>query len=134
MPGRRPSRQIGSSRCRTSQGRGSLRARQARDQVLDGLSRVLQACGPKAVVNVIPPELAIEWVQVVVMLRHGGGSLLLGGDDHGEASTLLRAVFRVRTSYSFGRQFLAILPTRSFRPNCFGQTISGNFAFEFSFS
>jgi len=48
------------------------------------------------VVNVIPPELAIEWVQVVVMLRHGGGSLLLGRDDHGEASALLRAVAGIR--------------------------------------
>ena len=69
-----------------------------RDQRLDRLIRSLIAFGPEAVMDVLAPDLAIERVELIVMLGNVGGGLDLPRSDHRAASAAVTDVSCTRVS------------------------------------
>src|SRR4028118_315774 len=67
-------------------------------QGLHGLFRRFAACGPVAVVDMIAPDLPIEQVELVLVLRDCGGRLGFPRDDHEARSDLCTAPVRIRVS------------------------------------
>src|SRR6185312_8977348 len=73
-------------------------AGQMRDQRLDRLIRGLIAFRPETVMDVLAPDLAIERIELVVMLGNVGGGLDLSWDDHRAANAALTDVSCTRVS------------------------------------
>ena len=71
---------------------------QMRDQRLDRLIRSLIAFRPEAVMDVLAPDLAIEGVELIVMLGNVGGGLDLPRSDHRAASAAVTDVSCTRVS------------------------------------
>src|SRR5687767_13401926 len=66
------------------------------DEGFDRLLRGLPAALPEAMMNMLAPDLAVERVQLVIMLRDGSRRLNLSRHDHGRASALCMEPSRMR--------------------------------------
>src|SRR3712207_213706 len=71
-------------------------AREMGDEGFDGFFRGLPAALPEPVMDMLAPDLAVERIQLVIMLCDGGGCLNLPGYDHGKASALCIEPSRMR--------------------------------------
>src|SRR5687768_1799293 len=52
----------------------------------DRLVRSFLAAGPETVMDMLDPDLAVERVEFVIMLRDGSGRLMFPRHDHGKAN------------------------------------------------